>query len=325
MIFLNTMQRYVNLRLFRHVNTHTKSQYLIGLSEHPDLTIETIESLPDYPWEWDTIDAHPNFRLAWVERFPNKPWDWTRLHKNKKFSFEFVNRFRDKPWNWSTLSRKATIEDLNAFPDFPWDWIAATVCSDISTEEMVKNTHFPWRVDLIGFNDIENEDLEFLYHYKDDFTMENWIDFTTTARWEIIKQSFDLYWVAEMIKFDDVVFKQDDISFFRNHIDADWNWAVLSLIVPFELIRTNLDLPWNYELVSMNDSVMYDDVERNKHLITWELMNTPCEPVDRIIRKWIAASCIKRYFKRAISDPSYKMCRDRLKKEFSDLYINVFF
>ncbi len=40
--------------------------------------------------------------------------------------------------------------------------------------------------------------------------------------------------------------------------------------------------------------------------------------VERRIRKHILASRIKRAFRRAISDPNYKMCRDRLLREFEE-------
>lgn len=309
------MKRYVNLRLKRQVGASPGS---VGLSDHPDLTIETIESLPEYPWEFDTIDTHPNFRLDWVERLPEKPWSWSRLHINKSFSYTFVEKFLDKPWNWTSMSRKVTLQTLKTYPHFPWDWVSVTVCSDITPTEMAKSPEFPWRIDLISFNQIEDSDLEFLYRYRDEFTVDNWIDFTTTASWEIIKKTFDLYWVVDIIKFDSVQFTQNDIDFFKLHLEYTWNWAILSLMVPFDLIRDNLDLPWVHSLVSMNPSITYDDVVSCPH-IEWDILNTPCEPVERIIRKWTAASCIKRYFKRAISDPNYKMCRDRINREFLEM------
>ena len=50
------------------------------------------------------------------------------------------------------------------------------------------------------------------------------------------------------------------------------------------------------------------------------LMYNSIESFELYIRKRILmASRIKRFFKRSISDPSYKMCRDRLNKEFGSL------
>ena len=41
------------------------------------------------------------------------------------------------------------------------------------------------------------------------------------------------------------------------------------------------------------------------------------------LKKTIMASRIKRHFKKAISDPSYKMCRDRLMREYvSDVRVS---
>lgn len=41
------------------------------------------------------------------------------------------------------------------------------------------------------------------------------------------------------------------------------------------------------------------------------------------IKKILMASRIKRQFKRSMSDPNYKMCRDRLNKEFTSISIST--
>ena len=89
-------------------------------------------------------------------------------------------------------------------------------------------------------------------------------------------------------------------------------------MVPYDLIRANRDLPWNYTLVSLNHTVTYDEIVSAPDM-PWDMINTPCEPIDRTIRRWVAASTIKRRYKRAISDPSYLMCRRRLENEFKNL------
>lgn len=311
------MQKYVNTRLARKIHDHG---WEFGLSQHPDLTIETIAEFPDCIWEWDVFDTHPNFSFEkWVDRFPDKPWDWYHLHLNENFSFEnWVAKYPDKNWNWTALSRKATIHDVLKFPNFPWRWNILTICSDITPKEMVRNSHLPWQVDLIRFESIEDDDdLEFLYYYKDEFSQENWDDFTRRATWDIIKKSMDLYWVVENIRFEHN-FEQADIDFLKIHIDREWNWSLLSLVVPFGLIQSNSDIPWNYHLVSINQTVTYDDVELNPNL-PWDYIHTPCEPIEHTIRKWVAAKKIQTKWRACVSNPQHPTCRKRLLFEFDDL------
>lgn len=42
------------------------------------------------------------------------------------------------------------------------------------------------------------------------------------------------------------------------------------------------------------------------------------------IKKILMTSRIKRQFKRSMSDPNYKMCRDRLNKEFTSISISTY-
>lgn len=309
------MERFVKTRLAQKIKKHG---WEFGVCEHPDLTIETIAEFPNEPWEWETMDTHPNFTLDWVELLPDKPWDWFHFHLNDNFSFEWVAKYPYKNWNWTSLSRMANISFVVRYPDFPWRWNVLTMCSDIQPKDMVRNSHLPWIVDLLQFESIDNDDdLEFLYYYRDDFTQDNWDDFTRCATWNIIKKSMDLYWVIENIRFDehDKEFEDDDISFLRLHIDREWNWSLLSLIVPFELIKQNKDLPWNYHLVSLNKSVTYNDVEEHSDL-PWDHVHTPCEPIDGMIRRWWAARTIQRRWRMCISDPTHPVCRRRLINEF---------
>jgi len=55
-------------------------------------------------------------------------------------------------------------------------------------------------------------------------------------------------------------------------------------------------------------------LSRNKNL----LRMSPAE-IERTARRFIAAWRIQRAFKNAYSNPEYKMCRDRLIREFTGM------
>lgn len=59
------------------------------------------------------------------------------------------------------------------------------------------------------------------------------------------------------------------------------------------------------------DRILYDHLDK---ITTDRLARTEAE-----FRQTLMVSRIKRCFKRSISDPSYKMCRDRLQREYLEL------
>ena len=50
--------------------------------------------------------------------------------------------------------------------------------------------------------------------------------------------------------------------------------------------------------------------------LRWYAKEITRKSIEDYYKKIIMASRIKRFFKKAISDPNHKMCRDRLKREF---------
>lgn len=61
-----------------------------------------------------------------------------------------------------------------------------------------------------------------------------------------------------------------------------------------------------------NERVLYEHLER--------VTNTKLEDIVYTYKPHIMASRIKRAFRRAISNPEYKMCRDRLMREFEKMF-----
>ncbi len=313
------MQAYVNLRLYRQCKDVNEKRFdgWWSLHNNPNLTLETLEIFADkHQIDWDVLDENPNFSKKWLLKFPDKSWAWNKLHKNPRFDFDWVYTFQDKPWNWEQLSKLATIPLLRKYPMFEWNWDVVTCSSEITTTEMVKNSDLPWQVENLQFMEIEEEDIEFLRMYEDDI---NWTDISHSAPLKIVRQTMDLPWFCHEIDLENKPITQDDLDFLHESSDDYiWNWARLSFITPFELISKNKHMGWEPELLSSNPTFTYDDVQNHPDL-PWDLTITPCEPIERIIRRWVAANLIIRRFKMAISNPEYKMCRDRLNKEFKNM------
>lgn len=338
MQYQTNLRKYLRSRLSRQI----KGQQIdfIYLSDHDDVNLDLIKEYPESQWDWESLQIHPNFSLEWLISFPEAPWDWATMHYNEKFEkswliyfshkpwnwqglhncekfqFDWIENLIDAPWDWNRISEKATIDVLKRWPHFPWLWQIVTAYSDISAKSMVEHLEFPWDVSLIRFDEITFEEIGFLRHFMNKFPDAAWIDFTQCASWNIIKRNRDLYWYPEYFHFESDEFEDSDIDFLTSYPIEHLNWTRLSMTVPFRIIKQNLDLPWNFEWVSANDTVEWTDVEEFPNF-NWDLSVVPCEPIEQCLLKWVSASKIKRAWRKAISNPEYKMCRERLSREFT--------
>lgn len=311
------MQAYVNLRLYRKCGENCD---VSNIHLNPDLTLETLEMYKnDDQVNWMMINDCPNFTVKWLLQFPNKSWDWGHIHKNPKFEFDWVYKFQNESWNWKELSKLATIQLLRQYPMFKWDWEVVTRSSKVSKTDMANNTDLPWCVSLVKFNDIiTDDDITFLRTYQNEI---DWECISTNAPLCIVRENMNLPWFHYVINLEKYPITQNDLDFLHETSnDYIWNWAKLAYITPFQLIVKNKHMDWEPEMLSLNPTVTYDDVQNHSDL-PWDLTITPCEPIDRCIRRWVAANLIKRRFRNAITNPKYKMCRDRLNNEFESLCV----
>lgn len=313
------MEAYVNNRLTKQI--HNGCDFGV-LSDHEDLTIETLEKFPDKDWDWASIVHHKNFSVKWLKRLPDAPWEWNHIHTSNKFRMYWIQLFPDKPWNQMAISHRATIEDIRNFPNFPWVWSDVTCYSNISSDEMIENSDLPWDFYNLGFTDILEEEIRFLRFFKSSFVFTNWVDFSKTVNWDVFRQNLDLPWVYYRIQWDNT-FRESDFEIIKKIGVDKWNWELLSRNVPVKYIKKQLDLPWIGSYVSQNPTLSYYQM---KYLnLEWDYSYTPCEYPPLMILDWHSANVIKRAWKRAISNPEFKMCRDRLlneAKELENVYIN---
>lgn len=248
--------------------------------------------------------------------YPNEHWDVQRLQKNKNFKFDWVDILPHLQWNWYQLSMmNPPISFILDHKDKPLDWVHVSLSNSITFDEMLAHPDLPWVVEEVFFNSIENEDeIRYLIKYKYRYNFHAWIDHSSRASWDCVKNNPELPWLYYHVIPD--VQSQEDIDFIMNNNPEGWNWSELSLKVPVEFILKNKKLTWHWSNVSANKTLTWNHVIENPD-VPWDYSCVPAETLDEILaRKWLAASKIKRYFKRAISDPTYELCRNRLLREW---------
>lgn len=294
--------------LVRHINRFPNAEWnYTYLSTHPSVHLVTLKTLKDKPWKWNILTTHPNWSWNWVRELPDSDWDWKIISKSPYFNWNWVREFPNKPWDWrGVLSEKVnSINILKEFPDKPWDWYSVTLVHEISTDEMMNNPNFPWTVNKLFFTGIDDNDIRFIRYYRSHYDTDAWCDHTERTSWSIIKKNMDLPWVFYFVQIrNPKEFEESDVKYLYKH--TSWNWKHLSEFLDFDnIISKCIDRPWDFEFVSKNKSVTY------KHIQTfpgckWNYNYINLE-IDK--KEWAAANIIKKFWKRAATDPSFALCR----------------
>lgn len=247
------------------------------------------------------MSFHPDVTLDVLLENKDKPWAFHNLHEHPNFTFEWVYHFQNRFWNWNKLSQKATIKDLRKYPDFLWNWDIITAKTHYKT--IMENSDLDWSFGNICFSTITEYHIPFLEMFVERIPNWKWSRFSHCVDWPVFKKNMHLpwFWNASNVHIKTEDFLEDDIPILQEY-DILFNWVKLTMIVDVTIINAHPNLPWVTEFLQWNKT-------------TW---NTKCEPVEECVRKWVAANTIKKYWKKSISDPSFKMCRKRLIKEFKD-------
>jgi dUTP pyrophosphatase len=248
------------------------------------------------------LSHHPDLTLDILKMYPDKAWGFQTLHMHPNFSFEWVNEFTMKFWDWNVLSVKATIDDLAKYPDLFWNW--SLITDRIHYKDIMAHPDLPWDFSLFFIKNIRDEHIPFLKMFKDRIPDWKWSRFAKCTNWSTFKKHMDLpwFWFANDVNITTEEFQPEDVLIIRE-LGVMFNWIKLTMNVHIDIINANPDLDWVPEFLQWNRT-------------TWK---TPMQPIETCIREWVAANVIKRQWRKAISDPNYKMCRRRLRREFKEL------
>lgn len=248
------------------------------------------------------LSQHPDLTLEVLLKTPMKAWAFHTLHNHPNFTFDWVVHFTDRFWDWNRLSQIVTLETLVKYPNLFWNWRLIT--DRMSVDVIMDNPNLPWDFNMLYIREIRSEHIPFLEMFRDRLPPWKWSRFAKCTNWTTFKSSLHLPWLwyASDINISTDEFLEEDV-FIIKEFDILFNWIKLTINVHINIINAHPELYWVREFIQWNQS-------------SWK---TPVEPIEVCIRKWTAANTIKRHWKRAISVPRFKMCRDRLLREFKEL------
>lgn len=248
------------------------------------------------------LSHHPDLTLEFIKKYPQRAWAFHEFHTHPNFTFEWVGEFPNKYWDWNRLSVKATIQDLLNWPHLGFNWGVVTDCTDY--RDIMAHPELPWEFNMYSLKEIREEHIPFLEMFQDRIPDWKWQRFVKCTNWTTFKNSMHLpwFWFASDINIKPEEFKSEDVPVIRD-LEVMFNWIKLTMSVPIEIINANPGLPWVREFLQWNKT-------------TWKI---PVQRVEDCIRMWTAANTIKRYWREAISNPGYLVCRKRIQREFKEL------
>jgi len=120
--------------------------------------------------------------------------------------------------------------------------------------------------------------------------------------WDIVKERLDKPWNWEFIGSKN---KNITLQIIEENPNCPWEWKMICRYKTLTLDNiVNKNLPDSYwEYISMNENIYKPDAEFKAHFA----------------KQWHASNTIKRDWLKCITDPTFRVCKKRLRKEFGEI------
>lgn len=69
---------------------YTNMTFKRAMSKSSNITMEFIDSNPDFGWDYDFVSENPNLTLDYVLLHYDLPWDWFKISKHKNVTLEMI-------------------------------------------------------------------------------------------------------------------------------------------------------------------------------------------------------------------------------------------
>ena len=89
-----------------------------SISKNPNITMDFIESHPEYNWNWFFVSGNPNLTIEFIEDHPKYNWNWQEVSRNPNLTMEFIKAHPNYNWDWYCVSKNPiiTMEFFEAHP-----------------------------------------------------------------------------------------------------------------------------------------------------------------------------------------------------------------
>jgi hypothetical protein len=331
------IESLIILHLESKVNEFSSSINWRYLSHNPKLKWDFIKSHVNEPWDWNALTSNPVITLDIIKNNKNLQWNYSVIStKNiNNLGWDFLIDNIDKNWVWSDVcNNKIPLYILQILDNKnkPLDWYRLT---DLySDDEIRSNIYLKWEWYKIFrkrnkesletiFKDIENIPEELL----NEILHKSRCNYQTYYKipWNlIIKCHNHNHWNWVFLS------SRNDLSLdcLMKYPQKKWNWKIISEnpIITWEFVSAHKNLPWDYGYLSKNLYITFDIINKNP-INNWRLDVFQCNPnfllsekdLIEIVKKNHNICIIQRAWRKCNTDPEYKVCKNRLIREHSNL------
>jgi hypothetical protein len=296
------------------------------LSSNPEIPTQFIRDNMDKPWDFVCLSTNSNVTIKLIADFPNAGWDYWNLGLNPNITWDYVLENIDRKWEFSCLSENPTItiEVIKNHPKYDWH-IGGFLRNPNATMDIIKSNH-----------DLDWPELctkQFAYWnpkatWKDirdvltigDLSLWN-INMCKSVTPEIVKTNPDIPWNPYSLGYNSN-FTLTTILEMYPHVNGE----ILYQYYIFNPNITTADII-KYGLSMASDPasrrVDYRKICNTRSQISWGWLHVLSNPTifdcKYEIRRVGAARVILKSWRNSISNPEFKLCKQRLSREFTEL------
>ena len=273
------------------------------MSKHPSVTWEIIRDNPAYPWNFREATHNPNITFDIVLANPAYDWDWTHVQRHANITHPaFVVMSTDTTY-MRDLMRNKYLTPIEI--EYETD-VQDTLCVRFLTPsgdkvwsfKNVPNDSDTWDV-LAMHPKLTEELVERTFDMDVPWNMST-LSYVILTRFSlgIVERHLDKEWDLSLIAYK----VKDDVSFIERHPDLNYNWYNLSYEMPMWFIMKHPDYRWHWSMVcSREDFLDFTEEE------------------GVFARRWMVAYKIQKWWLESYYDPTRRVCKKRLRREFEDM------
>jgi hypothetical protein len=254
------------------------------LSTNPNITIEFMDSTPQFPWEYESYCANLNFTSRDFNH-PKFKCNWSMLSRNQGIQLRNITHHHELPWDFDAISMRTdlTMEFIELHITKKWNWAHVSANLALTMTFVLRHPEIKWHWDSV-FRHAQYEITqidEFIKSHKlDEFEHSvYWMGLSMNPHTtlDMILQNPDLPWYESFMvsnpnmtpEFMTEHFKSDvdyeafstspnlTIKYLIEHADAAWEWRSVTgnSAITMADISNNPDLPWDMDYISTNPNL----------------------------------------------------------------------
>ena len=271
------------------------------LMNREDVTMEYIESHPEYPWPYSQIYSLKKLSIDFIKKHEDEVDFWNCLQFHTGYTLkEFLIAFPGRVYEPDLIYRTGmTFEEaLKADSDILEVLAKNTRYHPRICELVTANPDLKWNWNEISFN--PNLTVEFMHKYRKQI---NWVYLTTVMPKQVIRANHKLPWDYRMYSYRTDLTRAELFEHLPSYYDTFMFGCHPQ--IRFADFKNEGNIKWNINSVSANTF----DAEKEAF-------------ITRKYAEYLSAYRIQQQYNLVISSPEYTICRKRVSADYDREFLD---